>query len=267
MASVESLRWLGLASLWRWWGGQRIQNCLVTEHLREIVWRRFAVAEASVIVIFISHLPCSVSFPSCFLRNFTKIAMSSSWELVSFGPMRYSPSSLQQLAQNALGEDKEILLPLLVDEWKLPKNGHLSKLFTTISTSAYLATSNYCDLYSCEAQKRLEAEKSPLLLKLLETRVRSEFDDLSDSMQDMTCGRLCRPETPLPVQQLLQELLTRFDGDKMIFSWDTSGSQLEKRWDEILSSSSWKSFAEAHWSCALKFLEELLSRFEILRRH
>ncbi len=193
--------------------------------------------------------------------------MSSSWEIVSFGPIKYTPVSLQQLSQNALGEDREILLPLLIDEWKLPKNGQLSKLFTTISTSAYLATSNYSDLYYCQAQKRLEAEKSPLLLELLESRVRSEFDDLSDSMQDLTCGRLCRPETPLPVQQLLQDLLTRFDGNKSIFSWNSSGIQMEKRWDEILSSSSWKTFAEAHWSCALKFLEELLSRFEILRRH
>ncbi len=130
--------------------------------------------------------------------------MDNSWEVVSFGPMTYTVPSLQQLAQNALDEDREILLPLLIEEWKSPKNGHLSKLFSSISTSAYLSTSNYSDLYTCEAQKRLEAEKSPLLLELLESRIRSGYADLADSMQDLTCGRLGRPEAPLPIQQLLQ---------------------------------------------------------------
>ncbi len=193
--------------------------------------------------------------------------MDDSWEVVSFGSMIYTVPSLQQLTQNALGEDREILLPLLVEEWKLPKNGHLSKLFSSISTSAYLSTSNYSDLYTCEAQKRLEAEKPPLLLDLLESRIRSEYADLSESMQDLVNGRLVRWEAPLPIQQLLQELLIRFDANGPIFSWDTSGCQLEVRWDEILSSASWKTFAQAHWFCATKYLEELHSRFEILRRH
>ncbi len=70
-----------------------------------------------------------------------------------FCPMSYTPPTLQQLAQNALGEDNEILLPLLVNEWVMSKDSHWSKLFTSISTSAYLPTSNYADLYPTEAQK------------------------------------------------------------------------------------------------------------------
>ncbi len=58
--------------------------------------------------------------------------MDDSWGQVQFGPLTYSPPSLRQLAQNALGEDNEILLPLLVKEWGMPKDSHLAKLLCVL---------------------------------------------------------------------------------------------------------------------------------------
>ncbi len=188
--------------------------------------------------------------------------------VVNFGPLTFSPPSLQQLAQDALGVDNEILLPLLIEEWGMPKDGCLAKLFSSISTSAYNYNwSNYADVYYTPAQKRLEAVKSPLLLELIESRIRSQFLDLSEPMQNVACGgHVCLKEPDLPIPQLLQDLPIRV-GANNIFSWDASGWQLEHRWDKILASDSWKSFGRAHWHCALRYLEELLSRHEILRRH
>ncbi|MCP4063142.1 MAG: hypothetical protein GY740_07725 [Gammaproteobacteria bacterium] len=194
--------------------------------------------------------------------------MAGSWELVKFSPMTWSPPSLKQLAQDALGEDNEILLVLLIEEWGLPKDGCVAQLFTSISTSAFCYIwSNYADFYHTPAQKKLEALKSPLWLQLLESRIRSQFQDLSEAMQNVACGgHVCLRKPEIPIAQLLRDLPTKVDANN-IFSWDESGWQLEHRWEDILASDSWKSFRRAHWYSALRYLEELLSRQEILRRH
>ncbi len=45
--------------------------------------------------------------------------MDNPWIDIHFGPMTNTVPTLQQLAQNALCEDNEILLPLLGNEWSM----------------------------------------------------------------------------------------------------------------------------------------------------